>query len=166
MLVSYIVSVVLIVILFYSNGLFLIKETLIEIKNNESDVLFNLYIPRIKLQERVYTIDSSLNDVDYHVEILEGSDLGNNLFFLASHSGSGRASYFDNLVYLEKGDIIWINSANEKFVFAVEDIFYIQKNGYFDACYNDKGDTLFLITCSLEYVDKQVVVRAKLIYEC
>ena len=160
MIVSYIVSVLFLFTLICRNKLF----DLINI-NYKDNSLFVLYIPRINLQQFVYTIDSSLNDVDYNVEILENSDLDNNLFFLASHSGGGRASYFDNLVYLEKGDIIWISGRIKKYVFVVEKSFYIQKNGNFEASYNSEGNTLFLVTCSLKYVDKQLIIRAKLISE-
>ena len=159
LLVSYIVSVVFFFALVFRNKI----VDLINIDNNRNNSLFELYIPRINLRHFVYAIDSSLNDVDYNVEILENSNLENNLFFLAAHSGSGSVSYFDDLVYLEKGDIIWISGYIKRYVFVVEKSFYIQKNGYFEANYNSDGNTLFLITCSLKYVDRQLIVKANLI---
>lgn len=138
----------------------------VEDMNNDDEMLLELYIPRIKLKRKVYTINSSLNDVDYNVEILDSSDIGNNLYFLAAHSGNGDTSYFDNLVYLEFGDFIFIEMNDFEYVFMVDELFYIQKNGYFSVSYNSEGNTLFLITCSLKYVNRQLVVRAKLIYEC
>ena len=82
---------------------------------------------------------------------------------MASHSGSGRASYFDYLIYLEKGDFIFVNSINNKYNFVVDDIFYIQKNGYFIDGYNSVDNTLFLITCSLDYVSRQLVIKANMV---
>lgn len=135
-----------------------------KVKKNKDDVLFELVIPSIKLRKNVYTIDSSLNNVDKNVEILDNSNISKKLFYLASHSGSGDASYFDDLIYLEIGDIIWLYGDNSRLGFVVRDMFYINKNGYFEASYGSDGNVLFLITCSLEYVGKQLIVKADLVY--
>ena len=168
MLVSYTVSLIFGLIWLYNDEIFLLIGWNIfsfgSVKDR--DMLFELSIPRINLKEVVYTIDSDLNNVDYHVEILENSNLEKNLYFLAAHSGSSKASYFDDLVYLEKGDLVWINVEERSYVFVVEDIFYIHKIGYFEVNYDTNGNTLFLITCSLKYVNKQLVVKARLIYKC
>ena len=134
-------------------------------ENNEvvENELLELQIPRIKLYRKVYNIGSNLNNVDYNVEILEESDLESNLFYFVSHSGSGRASYFDNLIYLEKGDFILVNGIYKKYSFVVDEIFYIQKDGYFIDNYNNLDNTLFLITCSLDYISRQLVIRAKMV---
>lgn len=134
-----------------------------EIKNRD-EVLFELVIPSINLRKKVYTIGSSLNDVDKNVEILDNSNINMKLFYLASHSGGGVASYFDKLVYLEIGDIVWLYGNDLELGFVVKDIFYISKNGYFEASYGSDGNVLFLITCSLEYVGKQLIVKADLVY--
>lgn len=130
-------------------------------KKVKDNILFTLYIPRINLEKDVYTIGSSENNVDYNIEILEGSDISKNLLFLASHSGFGNASYFNELVQLEMGDIIWIDKGNEKIYFMVKDIFYIPKKGYFECFFLE--NRLYLITCSLDYLDKQLVVESVLI---
>lgn len=142
------------------------KSNLFEEKQiDERDkVLFELVIPRIRLRKSVYNIGSSLNNVDKNVEILESSKINKNLFYLASHSGSGDASYFNNLIYLEIGDIIWLYGDNSSLGFVVRDMFYINKNGYFEASYGSDGNVLFLITCSLEYVGKQLIIKADLVY--
>ena len=129
-----------------------------KVKNN---ILFKFYIPRINLEKDVYTIDSGENDIDYNIEILEGSDMDKNLFFLAAHSGSGSASYFNELVDLDIGDIILIEKNNIKKYFVIKDKFYITKNGYFE--YFSFENRLYLITCSLDYLDKQLVVESILI---
>ena len=130
----------------------------------DDEVLLEIYIPRINLRKFVYNIDSSKNFVDYNVELLRESNLNKNLYFLASHSGGGSGSFFDNLVFLKKGDNIWINIDNNSLEYIVDDIFYIDKTGYFNVKYGSSGNRLFLITCSLEYVTKQLVVEAKLVY--
>ena len=132
-------------------------------RENEA-VLFILRISRINLVEEVYTMDSSLNNVDLHVQILEGSDIENNSFFLASHSGSGKASYFNRLVELEVGDVIWLEFVDEERAFRVEDKFYIEKDGYFEYSSLESINVLYLITCSLNDSSKQLVVKARLVY--
>ena len=130
----------------------------------DDEVLLEIYIPRINLRKFVYNIDSSKNFVDYNVELLRESKLDKNLYFFASHSGGGSGSFFDNLVYLENGDNIWINIDGNSLEYIVDNIFYIDKTVYFDFKYGSSGNKLFLITCSLEYVTKQLVVEAKLVY--
>ena len=154
--VSCIVSVVFISLFLYKSGC----------KNAKEEFLLELYIPRIGLEKKVYNIDSNLNNVDMNVEILKSSKISKNLYFLASHSGGGRASYFDNLIFLEKGDIIWIIIDGKRCCFVVQELFYIEKNGFFVTNFGDDGNTLFLITCSLNYVNKQLVVKSTLIYMC
>jgi len=163
LLVSYIVSVIFAFGWLYFDEVF---DFFGLNDNRREEKLFELYIPVIKVYKNVYNMGSSLNNVDYNVEMLSNSNWKRRLFFLASHSGGGSASYFDDLVYLEEGDFILINGSDEKFVFVVEEMFYIQKNGYLDAYYGNDGNVLFLITCSLKYVDRQLVVKAKMIYEC
>ena len=132
-------------------------------KTKEEDVLFTLYIPGINLEEKVYTMDSDKNHVDYHVQILDGSDINKNFLFLAAHSGIGKASYFNRLVELGVGDIIWIDKGYEKKYFMVESLFYITKNGYLEYSTLEIQNKLYLFTCSLEYLDKQYVVIASLV---
>lgn len=133
--------------------------------NNEvvEKELFELQIPGIKLNRKVYNIDSNLNNVDYNVEILDSSNIGDNLYFLAAHSGSGDSSYFDNLVYLDRGDLVYLKFLDVSYVFVVDDMFYIKKNGYLKISDDSFYNTLFLITCSLEYVDRQLIVRCRLV---
>lgn len=158
LLVSCILSVLFSLIWFF-------KDFVINNFDNCEDVLFEIFIPRINLHEKVYNINSSLNNVDYNVEILKSSDFINDLYFLAGHSGGGRASLFDDLFKLEKGDLVFIYYKGRKKVFVVEDLFYIKKDGYFEISYVEYG-FLYLITCSLKYFDKQLIVKSKLIYKC
>lgn len=124
------------------------------------EVLFIICIPRINLEEKVYNIDSSKNNVDYNIEILEGSDINNNFLFLAAHSGDGKANYFNRLNELEVGDIIWIFDGNLKKFFVVDDIFYIYKNGYFEYSSFVNNNILYLITCNVDNSFEQLVIKA------
>ena len=75
-------------------------------KKNDEDIFLEINIPRIRLEANVYNINSVFNDVDYNVEILSESNVDENSFFLAGHSGNGAANYFNDLFLLEVGDII------------------------------------------------------------
>lgn len=132
-------------------------------KGKEEDVLLTLQIPSIGLEEDVYNINSEFNQVQYHVQILMDSNLEKNLFFLAAHSGSGKASYFNQLIHMKVGDVVWIYYQEKLLCFQVEEIFYISKKGYFEIPLADSYNKLFLITCSLDYPDKQLSVKASLV---
>ena len=137
--------------------------TLITIKFINDDILLKIYIPRINLERNVYNMNSILNSVDLNLEILDESIIENNLYFIASHSGGGRASYFDKLVFLEKGDLIFIIKDNKSYVYVIDYIFLIYKDGYLETEYIGNENILYLITCSLEHFNKQLIVRSKLI---
>ncbi len=113
------------------------------------------------MHQNVYPMNSVLNDVSKNVELLQDSDLENHLVFLASHSGSGSATYFNSLKFLEKGDYIFLNFLDRVDSYVVVDAYYIFKRGYFEVG-EVYSDHLFLITCSLEYSDRQLVVEAVL----
>lgn len=132
-----------------------------ESTSQEENYLFILEIPSIEIYQNVYPINNVLNDVSKNVELLQDSDLENHLVFLAAHSGSGSATYFNSLIFLEKGDSIFLNFLNKVDSYVVIDKYYILKNGYFEVG-EVYSDHLFLITCSLDYSDRQLVVEAVL----
>lgn len=156
LIVSYIVSLVFGISLLYYDSYFIDKD----------EELFVIDIPRIGLRRNVYNIGSKNNNVDYNIELLDTSNIENDLYFLASHSGSSRASYFDDLIYLEVGDLISLKNKDNVLIFVVKDMYYIDKSGYFNVSYNKKGKELFLITCSLNYINRQFIVISELIYKC
>ena len=128
----------------------------------EEKYLLELKIPSINLEKFVYDVNSSKNNVDYHVEILDSSDLKKNVYFLAGHSGSGSNNYFNDLKLLEIGDFIYVEKDGLEYCYRVVETYFILKNGYLNVD-NNLYDTLFLITCSLDYPDKQLIIRAKLV---
>lgn len=129
----------------------------------DEDLLFWLEIPGIDLKEKVYTMNSTHNFVDQHIQILKNSVIDDYFFLLAGHSGYGSASYFNDLKYVEVGDFIFIILENQSLCYIVEEIYYISKNGYFFISSVEFKNTLYLITCSLDYPSKQLVVMASLV---
>ena len=123
-----------------------------------------LEIPSISLREKVYTMDSSSNVVDQHIQILKDSRIDENFFLFAGHSGSGRANYFNDLKYVKIGDLVFIFINNKRLCYVVEKMYYIEKNGYFALSSEEVQNIVYLFTCSLDYPSKQLVVQAHLVY--
>lgn len=129
----------------------------------DQDILFWLEIPKIQLRKEIYQIDSFYNNVDYHIEILEESNLENKIFYLAAHSGYGANCYFNDLALLERGDFIWIFLENSRLDYVIEEIYFIEKDGYLEIYEEDRNGVVYLITCSLLYPEKQLIVKAEFI---
>ena len=127
---------------------------------NDNNNLLRLVIPKIDFDRKIYDFSSKLNNVDYNVEMLRSSDIYNNLYFFAGHTGSGDNCYFNRLIELKISDIIYILNNDKKLVYEVNDIYFIRKNGYMEVEF-DVIDTVFLITCS-DY-DRQLIVKGVLI---
>ena len=133
-----------------------------EINGLDSDIIyFTLDIPSISFYRDVYHKDSSLNDVQYNIQLLNDSDEEKKLFFIAGHSGRGENCFFNSLVNLKIGDEIDLLFSQYKYTYLVDVIYYIDKTGVMDV---DRWEnTLYLITCSLVYPGKQLIIRASLI---
>lgn len=148
------------------------KET-DELKNNKIDVFEEQYIavieiPKINLKKGLYDINSINNDVDKNIKILSSSKMPNEEFsnlILASHAGSSLASYFKELYKLSVNDYIYLYYNSTKYVYEVNKVFEIEKDGVIDINYsNTKNKMLTLITCKLG-TKKQIVVIANLVNE-
>ena len=130
--------------------------------NKNEEYLLTLEIPKIDLQKKVYPLNSSLNNVDKNVEILSSSDISNNMIILASHSGTNKNAYFNDLYLLNTKDLIYIHYQNKKYVYQVSNIYYIEKTGFLEI-QQSLTNTLILITCSRKYNNKQLIISSVLI---
>lgn len=126
-----------------------------------SDVFAVLGIPSIGVRRPIYYYDSDDNDVDRNIMLLKESDAKRNLFLLAGHSGNGDNAYFNLIRNINIGDIIYIDVYDERLVYEVYDIYYVIKNGYIS--FSLDNNMLYLITCSLVYKNKQLVIVSRLI---
>lgn len=130
--------------------------------NNKEKYLLLLEIPTIKLSKEVYPINSKLNNVDKNIEILSQSKINKNFLILASHSGTSRNAYFNNLEKLSNDDLIYIYYKNNKYIYQIKTIYYIDKTGYLKIK-DDLKNTLILITCSTKFHKKQLIISSELI---
>lgn len=135
-----------------------------EKKEDKIKYIAILKIPRINLVRGLVDSSSSLNNVNYNIEIIKGStmpNVKNGNLILAGHSGNAKVSYFRNLNKLEKNDKIIIDFNNELYTYAVVNKYEIEKSGKAKIIRNSNETTLTLITCK-HNTNKQIVVIAEL----
>ena len=128
----------------------------------DNNVFLVLAIPKIDFRRNVYSFDSSLNNVDKNVMLLNETDVTRKNFFLAGHSGTASNCFFNDLIYLDVMDNVYIYYKDKVFKYVIMDIFYIEKNGFLSV--DDEDGVLFLITCSLKYSGMQLIIKG-VIYE-
>lgn len=132
------------------------KET---IKTSNEDYIAVLEIPKINLRKGLYSKDSSNNNVNKNIEILDESDMpdnNNGNFILAGHSGSGRIAYFKDLHKLSNGDIAFVYYNGSRFGYTLINRYEIDKTGTAQITRNGQNDALTLITCK-HNTNKQIV---------
>ncbi len=123
-----------------------------------------LKIPKINLERGLVDPNSYLNNVNYNLEILDGSsmpDQAKGNLIIAGHSGNSRISFFKNLNKLVISDEIFIDYKNNTYEYKVVDIYEIDKTGIAEIIKNQNATTLTLITCK-HNTNKQIVIIAEL----
>lgn len=112
---------------------------LIALKNNS--YVANLNIPKIDLAENLYAINSPYNNIAYNIAYHEESTINNTI--ILGHSGTSHISFFENLRYLNIGDVIYYN--NDEYI--IDNTYRVLKTGLLDIIYDENRITLTLITC-------------------
>lgn len=124
-----------------------------------------LKIPKINLERGLVNPSSYLNNVNYNVQIINGSDMpdvNNGNLILAGHSGNARISYFRNLNKLDLNDTATIIYKNKTYNYKVVDKYEIEKTGEAEIIRDKKKNILTLITCK-HNTNKQIVIICELI---
>ena len=143
-----------------------ITETDINIDNKDVtdkpqvNYLAFLEIPKINLNQGILPKTSYYNNVNYHVQILDISDLPdviNGNMVLAAHSGSSNIAYFKNLYKLTKDDKAYIIYNNKKYSYQVVNIYNQVKKGSLNIYRDLTKTTLTLITCTKNDKNSQTV---------
>lgn len=132
------------------------------LEKSKTNPLLILEIPKIELSKKIYNIESNLNNIEKNIEIISESSLENNTIILASHSGNNKNAYFNNLIKLSINDLIYIYRDKIKYTYQLDKIYYINKTGYLEISKN-LTNKIILVTCSLIYQDKQLIVEGILI---
>lgn len=133
-----------------------------EYNSLETSYIGILSIPKLKLERGLVSPSSSLNNVEYNIEIVDGSimpEQENSRIILASHSGNSRVSYFKDLYKLELNDTVILDYLGKIYEYRVEDISLIEKTGTVNI--ENKSNILVLITCKRS-TNMQIVVTCVL----
>lgn len=164
-----IVSIILTILLFLS---FLKQEEYIENKinlkhyfkeeryNSFNDYIAVLEIPKINFKRGLYSKESKLNNIDNNIAFYQNTEYPNNNTntIILGHSGNSKISFFENLKYLEIGDVVNFYYNNSKLNFEIANIYEVPKTGTIDILRNQDKMTITLITCIPN--DKQLVIIA------
>ena len=123
-------------------------------KDENDEIIGTLTIDKLNLSKKIYNINSSHNNVEENVTILN-DDM--NLIVLAAHSGPGYIAFFNDLDKLELNDTVNLTYNNKKLVYKVTNIEEQAKDGTIEINKTDK-QRLILTTCSKKDKTKQLVV--------
>lgn len=126
-------------------------------KDANDEIIGTLTIDKLNLSKKIYNINSSHNNVEENVTILN-DDI--NLIVLAAHSGPGYIAFFNNLDKLELNDTVNLNYNNKNLVYKVTNIEEQLKDGTIEINKTDK-QRLILTTCSKKDKTKQLVVTTE-----
>ena len=123
-------------------------------KDENDEIIGTLTIDKLNLSKNIYNINSSHNNVEENVTILN-DDI--NLIVLAAHSGPGYIAFFNDLDKLELNDTVNLTYNNKNLVYKVINIEEQPKDGTIEINKTDK-QRLILTTCSKKDKTKQLVV--------
>lgn len=121
-----------------------------------------LKINKIDLNEEIYSINSSKNNIEQHVTILNYSEepyKDNSIIFIAAHSGTGPLAYFNNLDKLSVNDTITLIYKNKTYNYQIKDIWETKKTGNISV-EKEQLNQLILTTCSPKTNNNQLIINS------
>ena len=122
-------------------------------------------IPKIKLKEGFYSKNSTKNNVNNSVTLLNESIMpedDGSIIYLAAHSGSGYLVFFKNINKLNYGDMIYLSYNSNNYIYIVTDIYEIVKDGKITVKRNTNEKYLVLTTCS-KNKNMQTIIVSKML---
>ena len=126
-------------------------------KDVNDEIIGTLTIDKLNLSKNIYNINSSHNNVEENVTILN-DDI--NLIVLAAHSGPGYIAFFNDLDKLELNDTINLTYKGKDLVYKVTNIEEQAKDGTIEINKTNK-QRLILTTCSKKDKNKQLVITTE-----
>ena len=135
-----------------------------EDKKTSSSPTYNyiavLEIPSIKLKRGLVDYKSKYNNVKYNIQIIEHSqmpDIENSNLILAGHNGTSNVSFFNDLDKLKEDSLVYVYYNNIKYIYKINNIYEVKKDGKVEIIRNRNKTTITLITCKKDSKDKQLV---------
>ena len=116
----------------------------------EEKELMTIVIDKLGINNKIYSKDSKLNNIDENVIIMNESDYPdkeNSTVIIGAHSGVGAKAYFKDFNKLVIGDTVTLKYKDNEYIYKITDIKKDDKDGKISINYNDKGNRLILYTC-------------------
>lgn len=135
-------------------------------EKNDTKYIAILEIPKIDLKKGLAEPNSSLNNVNSNIEILNPVDMPdqtNGTFILASHSGSSKVAYFDRLNELNNGDKVNVYYNKVKYIYEIIDHYKENKDGDISIKKGHFDNVIVLTTCDKYQKNKQIIYIGNLI---
>ncbi len=129
----------------------------VNIKKNH-EIIGILKIDKINLNNNIYTITSTHNNIEENVTILNDQE---ELIVLAAHSGPGKIAYFNDLDKLEINDTINLKYKKENLIYKVIKIEEQIKDGTIEIN-KTNNKRLILTTCSKKDKNMQLVITTEI----
>ena len=130
-----------------------------------NDYIGYLNIPKINLTKGFYSKNSSENNIDKNILVVQGSsypDVEKGNLTIAGHSGNSWKAFFNDLYKLNTGDYAYVTYKNKKYAYKIVNIYKQNKVGTI-AIYRDYNKTtLTLVTCTNNSSTTQTVYIAEL----
>lgn len=145
-----------------------ITNYLIKKPDVKSEYIAVIQIPKLNFQKGIYSFAEEENNVDNNIMLIEEStfpDEKNSNIILAAHSGQSEVAYFNNLDKLEIDDDIIIYYNGMKYIYRLNKVYTITKNGKLAIPKRNSTATLTLVTCSKTNNIDQYVYIAYLNYK-
>ena len=142
------------------------KEEELEENNYTPNYIAFLEINKINLKQGLMPINSPYNNVNYHVQILNISDMPdviNGNFILAGHSGTSNIAYFKNLYKLSLSDLAKVYYNSHVYTYKIVNIYKEDKDGSVNIYRDTNKTTLTLITCTKNDKEHQTIYILELI---
>ena len=136
------------------------KKEVSEVNYIEKEIM-TISIPKLNISNKIYKVESNLNNIDKNVIILKGSnmpDKENGVLLIGAHSGIGKYAYFKNLDKIQLNDEIIINYNNQNYLYKVVNKYLDKKDGSINFNNSPTSKRLILYTCNPNDKDNFLVV--------
>ena len=142
------------------------NDNIVKLNNNKYEYIAVLEIPDVGIKNGLVNKYSKYNDVKYNIQILDNSsmpDIPKSNIILASHNGTSKVSYFNNLANIKDDSLIYLYYNGIKYIYKYHHSYEVLKNMEIDIKRDRSVNTITLITCKKNDLDKQVVYIGYLI---
>ena len=123
--------------------------------------IMSISIPKLNISNKIYNIESSLNNIDKNVIILKGSnmpDKDKGVLLIGAHSGFGEYAYFKNLNKIDINDEVIIKYNNKNYTYKVISKYLDKKDGSINFSNSPVSKRLILYTCNPDDKENFLVV--------